>query len=149
MRRDTCAGCAMPVVSQMVRPRTPSSAKRSDQRSTSACGTSPSIGQPKQVDSDTLTGHATVGQADDLAQAGEALVARHAQVGQVVRLRVDITRFSSSARDSSARSAPRTLGTSTVVLDAGHAADAAHHLFGVAQHRDRLGDVKEVTSILA
>jgi hypothetical protein len=46
--RATWAGWAMPVVSHMVRPRTPRSAKRSAQRSTSAAGTSPSIGQPKQ-----------------------------------------------------------------------------------------------------
>jgi hypothetical protein len=84
-------------------------------------------------------GHATFGHADDLVQAGKALVARHAQVGQVVRFR--------SRHDQVQLVGARlqcTLGATHVGhqhggLDAGHAADAAHHLFGVAQHRYRLG----------
>ena len=51
----------------------------------------------------------------------------------------DITRLSSSACASMARSAPRTLGTSARVDHAGHAADLAQHDLGVAQRRNRLG----------
>jgi hypothetical protein len=62
---------------------------------------------------------------------------------------VDITRFSSSAFDSSARSAPRTLGTSTVYSTPGTRrmrpiTASASRSIGMA-----LGDVNEVTSILA
>jgi hypothetical protein len=62
---------------------------------------------------------------------------------------VDMTRFSSSARDSSARSAPRTLGTSTVVSTPGTRrmrpiTSSASRSIGIA-----LAEVKDVTSILA
>jgi len=61
----------------------------------------------------------------------------------------DITRFSSSARDSSARSAPRTLGTSTVVSTPEMRwmrpiTSSASRSIGMA-----LAEVNEVTSILA
>ena len=60
-----------------------------------------------------------------------------------------MTRFSSSARDSSARSAPRTLGTSTVVSTPGTRrmrpiTSSASRSIGMA-----LAEVNEVTSILA
>ena len=62
---------------------------------------------------------------------------------------VDITRFSSSARDSSARSAPRTLGTSTVASTPGTRrmrpiTSSASRNIGIA-----LAEVNDVTSILA
>jgi hypothetical protein len=62
---------------------------------------------------------------------------------------VDITRLSSSGRDSMARSAPRRLGTSTVYSTPGTRVmrpitSSASRSMGMA-----LGEVKEVTSILA
>ena len=112
--RLTWAGLAMPVVSQIVRPRTPRPAKRSAHSSSSASGTSPSMGQPKAQDKDTLMG---VRPSTLRITSPSAAQLRARGMRKLARLCVsdtDITRFSSSARDSSARSAPRRLGTSTV-----------------------------------
>jgi hypothetical protein len=77
----------MPVVSHSVMPRTPSSPKALHPVNTVGKGTSPSIGQPKLHDSDTFTATPACARATvDLRQRHERLLARHAQVGQVVRL---------------------------------------------------------------
>ena len=62
---------------------------------------------------------------------------------------VDMTKLNSSARDSSARSAPRKLGTNTVYSTPGTRlifpiTSSASRNIGIA-----LGDVKDVTSIFA
>jgi hypothetical protein len=112
-------------------------------------GTSPSIGQPKAVDSEILIGvrpatwRITSVSAATLCSRGMRRFAR------LWVSEVDITRLSSSARDSSARSAPRRLGTSTVYSTPGTRwirpiTISASRSIGIA-----LGEVNEVTSILA
>ncbi|MCY1520220.1 hypothetical protein D9M68_549930 [compost metagenome] len=105
----------MPVVSHSVRPCTPSAAKRSVQPSTVASGTSPSIGQPNTQESDTFTG--------TLACFASAITSASCAndcsrvIRRLLRLCVsltDMTMLNSPMRLSSARSAPRTLGTSAV-----------------------------------
>ena len=105
----------MPVVSHSVMPRTPSATKRAAQQSTVSAGTSPSIGQPKAQESDTLTGTrapcASATTPDSAAKDCSRVMRRLAML--CVSL-ADMTRLSSSARDSMARSAPRRLGTKQV-----------------------------------
>ncbi len=105
----------MPVVSHSVMRRTPRSAKRRTQSHTVDRATSPSIGQPNTQDSDTFTGTpapwAMATTCDNAANDCMLVMRRFARL--CVPL-TDITRLSSSTRDSMARSAPRALGTRAV-----------------------------------
>ena len=139
----------MPVVSQIVSPLTPRSAKRRAKPSTTSGGTSPSIGQPKQVDSDTLIGVRPSTMRITSASAAKLCSRGMRRLARLWVSEVDITRFSSSALDSNARSAPRKLGTSTVYSTPGTRrmrpmTSSASRSIGMA-----FGDVNEVTSILA
>ena len=80
-----------------------------------ASGTSPSIGQPNEHDSETFT--ATPASRASFATSDSAANDCSRVMRRLARLCVslaDITRLSSSARASIARSAPRTLGTSAL-----------------------------------
>ena len=105
----------MPVVSQRVTPCTPSPAKRWVQRSTSSTSTSPSMGQPIDVDSDTLiatvVAFTTPITSRNCANDCSRLMRRFARLWVSL---TDITRLTSSTPHDNARSAPRTFGTSTV-----------------------------------
>lgn len=123
--------------------------KRSAQRSTSSSGTSPSIGQPKQVESDTFTGTCPATRSTTAFRPAKLCARGMRRLARLCVSDRDITRFSSSARDSSARSAPRTFGTSTVYSTPGTRrmrpiTSSASRSIGIA-----LADVKDVTSILA
>ena len=103
----------MPVVSHSVMPRTPWSTKRCTQSKTWASGTSPSMGQPNTHDSDTFTAtFAPCAMAITWASAANDCSCVMRRLAMLCVLLTDITRFSSSVRDSMARSAPRRLGTS-------------------------------------
>ncbi|KAG1432798.1 hypothetical protein G6F57_022688 [Rhizopus arrhizus] len=105
----------MPVVSHRVMPSTPSAAKRPTSSSTSKALMSPSIGQPKTVDSDTLTAtrlpRTTLTTSLSCSNDCSRVMRRLARLWVSL---TDITRLTSSTLHSSARCAPRTLGTSTV-----------------------------------
>ena len=106
----------MPVVSHKVTPLAPmSSTQRCAQPSTAACGTSPSIGQPNEHDSEMLTlrpaATASVATCASAANDCSRVMRRFARLWVSLD---DITRFSSSVPASIARSAPRTFGTSAV-----------------------------------
>ncbi len=110
--RATCAGWAMPVVSQSVMPPTPRSAKRCTQPNTRSSATSPSKGQPNTQESDTFTATpAACAMATTGASAAKDCSQLMRRLARLCVALTDITRFSSSARDSMARSAPRRLGT--------------------------------------
>ncbi len=129
----------MPVVSHKVMPRTFSAAKRSIHASTAAGSTSPSIGQPNTQDSDTLTGTAGLArQRDHLRQLREGLLARHAQVGEVVALagRHDEVELVDVAVERALGAAQ--VGHQRGVDHAGAAHDAHHHFLAVAQRRNGL-----------
>ena len=105
----------MPVVSQRVSPCTPRSTKRCAQAAVSASSTSPSIGQPNTQESDTFTGTpACCAARTTCASASKDCSRVMRRLARLCVALADITRFSSSVRDSMARSAPRTLGTSAV-----------------------------------
>lgn len=111
----TWVGKAMPVVSHSVMPCTPRSAKRCTQSKTSCCGTSPSMGQPKQHDSETLTGTpACCAVATTWASATNDWLRCMRRLHRLWVSLTDMTRLSSSVRASMARSAPRALGTRAV-----------------------------------
>ena len=105
----------MPVVSHSVMLRTSSCAKPSTSRITSSTETSPSIGQPNTVDSETLMAtplpRKVLMMSRNCANDCSRLIRRLARL--CVSL-ADMTRLTSSTRHDSARSAPRRLGTSTV-----------------------------------
>ncbi|MNX95994.1 hypothetical protein D3C86_1282920 [compost metagenome] len=105
----------MPVVSHSVMPEAPASASLAARSRTWAAGTSPSNGQPKAVDSDTLHGAparaAAASTWDSSAYDWSRVMRRLARL--CVSLH-DMTRFISSVPASSARSSPRMLGTNAV-----------------------------------
>ncbi|MOA14004.1 hypothetical protein D3C78_1340790 [compost metagenome] len=105
----------MPVVSHRVTPSTPSAAKRPTSSNTSNALMSPSMGQPNTVDRDTFT--ATRLPRTALTTSLNCSNDCSRVMRRLARLWVsltDITRLTSSTLHSSARCAPRTLGTSTV-----------------------------------
>ena len=104
----------MPVVSQIEIPRTPRSAKRCTYCSTTDWGTSPSIGQPKAVDKDTLIGVLPSTKRITSAKAATLFSRSIRKLARLWVSEVDMTKLNSSARDSNARSAPRKFGTKTV-----------------------------------
>ncbi len=118
--------------------------------STSAGGTSPSIGQPKLQDSETFTG--TRASADRRTTCSSWATEAARPMRRLARLCVseqDITRLNSSGGVASARSTPRTFGTSTVYSTPGTRAmrritSSASASIGIA-----FGEVNEVTSIFA
>ncbi|CFP43032.1 Uncharacterised protein [Bordetella pertussis] len=105
----------MPVVSHRVMPWAPASASRRASRMTSPAGTSPSKGQPKAVDSETL--HGTPASPARRRMAASSSKDWSRVMRRLARLWVslhDMTRFISSVPASSARSSPQMLGMSAV-----------------------------------
>jgi hypothetical protein len=72
------------------------------------------MGQPNTHDSDTFTATCGLRQGITCASAAKDCSRVMRRLARLWVSLTDMTRFSSSVRDSMARSAPRTLGTSTV-----------------------------------
>ena len=139
----------MPVVSHSVMPRTPTSTKRCTQPNTSASGTSPSMGQPNTHDSDTFTATlAPCARATTCASAANDCSCVMRRLARLWVALTDMTRFSSSVRDSMARSAPRRLGTNAVYTVPGRRVISRITISASFSAGMAVGDVNEVTSIL-
>ena len=107
------------------------------------------MGHPKQVDKDTLMGVRPFTCRTTSAKAAKLCSRVMRRFDRLCVSEVDMTKLSSSARDSKARSAPRKLGTNTVYSTPGTRVmrpitSSASRNIGIA-----LGEVNDVTSTLA
>ncbi|MPM88873.1 hypothetical protein SDC9_135977 [bioreactor metagenome] len=127
----------------------PSPAMRSTSASRTASGTSPSNGQPKAVDNEALTCLRPSTSLTISANCANDCAGVIRRLAALCVSLADITRFSSSTPQSSARSAPRMLGTSAAYSTPGIRSIPRITASASASAGMALGEVNDVTSILA